>query len=194
MQAPAPIVILEGPELVFQLVNPAYQQMFPGRELAGKPLLHALPELADTSIPAILRRVYSTGEPFVAQEMSLMMARHDGDPLEEIYCDFTYQVRRDAHGAIDGVRVFAHDVTASVRARQAVVASERQAQALARQLTAANQQLTRTNADLDTFIYTASHDLKQPIANIEGLLDALRQELPAAQTGPAGLVPARCWA
>ncbi|SDY29114.1 ATP-binding protein [Hymenobacter psychrophilus] len=44
-----------------------------------------------------------------------------------------------------------------------------------------NQQLTRINADLDNFIYTASHDLRSPITNIEGLLDTLRQELPASQ-------------
>ena len=45
-----------------------------------------------------------------------------------------------------------------------------------------NEQLTRANVDLDNFIYTASHDLKAPISNIEGLLEVLRQELPA---GPA---------
>ena len=43
-----------------------------------------------------------------------------------------------------------------------------------------NEQLTRANVDLDNFIYTASHDLKAPISNIEGLLDALLLELPAA--------------
>ncbi|MDQ2792876.1 MAG: ATP-binding protein [Bacteroidota bacterium] len=42
-----------------------------------------------------------------------------------------------------------------------------------------NEQLTRVNVDLDNFIYTASHDLKAPISNIEGLLEVLRQELPA---------------
>jgi PAS domain S-box-containing protein len=36
-----------------------------------------------------------------------------------------------------------------------------------------NNQLTRTNNDLDNFIYTASHDLKAPIINIEGLVGAL---------------------
>ncbi|RAK69915.1 sensor histidine kinase [Hymenobacter edaphi] len=40
-----------------------------------------------------------------------------------------------------------------------------------------NEQLRRTNVDLDNFIYTASHDLKQPIANIEGLLHAVQHEL-----------------
>jgi signal transduction histidine kinase len=43
-----------------------------------------------------------------------------------------------------------------------------------------NTRLLRTNADLDTFVYTASHDLKAPITNIEGILAALRDTLPAA--------------
>ncbi|MDO7884027.1 sensor histidine kinase [Hymenobacter cheonanensis] len=41
-----------------------------------------------------------------------------------------------------------------------------------------NEELTRVNVDLDSFIYTASHDLKGPITNIEGLLAALTDELP----------------
>ncbi len=47
------------------------------------------------------------------------------------------------------------------------------------ELIAANNQLLRTNRDLDNFIYTASHDLKAPISNIEGLLTALLRTLPA---------------
>jgi signal transduction histidine kinase len=42
-----------------------------------------------------------------------------------------------------------------------------------------NEALTRVNVDLDNFIYTASHDLRAPITNIEGLLQALRSELPS---------------
>lgn len=40
-------------------------------------------------------------------------------------------------------------------------------------------QATRANADLSTFVYTASYDLKAPITNIEGLVLALRAALPA---------------
>lgn len=40
-----------------------------------------------------------------------------------------------------------------------------------------NLQLTRINNDLDNFIYTASHDLKAPISNIEGLLDLLNLDI-----------------
>jgi PAS domain S-box-containing protein len=36
-----------------------------------------------------------------------------------------------------------------------------------------NAELLRINNDLDNFIYTASHDLKAPVSNIEGLINAL---------------------
>ncbi len=45
------------------------------------------------------------------------------------------------------------------------------------ELNTTNEQLTRTNNDLDTFVYTASHDLKSPILNIEGLVNTLEKKL-----------------
>ena len=38
-----------------------------------------------------------------------------------------------------------------------------------------NTRLKRTNRDLDNFVYTASHDLKQPITNMAGIFDELRR-------------------
>lgn len=40
-----------------------------------------------------------------------------------------------------------------------------------------NQELYRVNQDLDNFIYAASHDLKAPISNIEGLLAVLEESI-----------------
>ncbi len=100
-EAPAPIVILDGPELVYQLVNPAYQQIFPGRHLLGKPLLEALPEVAGTPIATVLQDVYQTGETYVAQNLPLQLARQEGGPLEEIYWTFTYQARRNRQNEVD---------------------------------------------------------------------------------------------
>jgi PAS domain S-box-containing protein len=40
-----------------------------------------------------------------------------------------------------------------------------------------NTELHRINSDLDNFIYTASHDLRSPITNIEGLVAYLKDEL-----------------
>ncbi|WP_345158481.1 chemotaxis protein CheB [Pontibacter saemangeumensis] len=47
-----------------------------------------------------------------------------------------------------------------------------------------NEHLLRVNADLDTFVYTASHDLKAPVANIEGLVLLLEDQI-----GEAGPLP-----
>jgi signal transduction histidine kinase len=50
-----------------------------------------------------------------------------------------------------------------------------------------NEQLQRINADLDNFVYTASHDLRSPIANLEGLLQTLirrnKDKLAGGDTG-----------
>ncbi len=43
-------------------------------------------------------------------------------------------------------------------------------------LRASNQQLTKTNKALDNFVYLVSHDLKKPVANIQGLLLMLKGE------------------
>jgi PAS domain S-box-containing protein len=90
------------------------------------------------------------------------------------------------------------DIDEQKRAQAALAQREREAQSLAEELAAANEelraaneeiqasneelgvangQLTRINADLDNFVYTASHDLKAPILNIEGLLKALERQL-----------------
>ncbi len=42
---------------------------------------------------------------------------------------------------------------------------------------ARTEELVRINKDLDNFIYTASHDLKAPISNIEGLMNILKKKI-----------------
>jgi signal transduction histidine kinase len=45
------------------------------------------------------------------------------------------------------------------------------------ELSGKNAELQRINADLDNFIYAASHDLRAPIANLESILAMLRKRL-----------------
>jgi PAS domain S-box-containing protein len=40
-----------------------------------------------------------------------------------------------------------------------------------------NNEMRRINTDLDNFIYTASHDLKAPVSNMEGLMSLLKSSL-----------------
>jgi hypothetical protein len=100
LQAPAAICILRGPDFVYELVNPGYQQLF-----AGRPLLAAVPKLAGSAVWAHLQQVYRTGH----------TTRTKRCPAES-YFNHTFQARHDAHGQVDGVYVFAFDVSEPVRA------------------------------------------------------------------------------
>ncbi|MFD2513227.1 PAS domain-containing protein [Pontibacter locisalis] len=130
MEAPSPIAIIAGREMVYQLVNPAYQQSFPGREVLNKTVLEAFPELAGTQIPAILDHVYCSGETFVSKEMPLMLSRHEGAPLQQLYWTFTYQARHNQQGDVNGILVFAHEVTEQVLARKKAEESEHQVRSI----------------------------------------------------------------
>ncbi|MDO7875680.1 PAS domain-containing protein [Hymenobacter sp. ASUV-10] len=177
-QAPVAICVYRGPDYVLEFANPPLARLL-GKtpaEVEGRPLMELAPEMRSQGLGELLDQVYATGQPFVAQEMALTIVRGQGPELG--YYNFVYQPLFDARGRVDGVICVAADVTAQVQARA-------QVQALNDDLSAANTDLTRANADLDTFVYTASHDLKSPITNIEGLLAALREHLPPL----AGLDP-----
>jgi PAS domain S-box-containing protein len=60
---------------------------------------------------------------------------------------------------------------------QQLSAANAEVKASNNELASTNTQLLRINADMDNFIYTASHDLKAPINNIEGLMRLLTRRL-----------------
>ncbi|PKV75981.1 PAS domain-containing sensor histidine kinase [Pontibacter ramchanderi] len=177
MMAPAAICILNGPDLVYELVNPAYAALFPERELFGKPILEVLPEIENNPVYQTFLEVYRTGRTHEEKERCIPFVGQGGE-LEDRYFRYIQQARYNEQNQIDGVVVFALEVTEQVQARKAVEASEQQLQLANKEYDIANQQLIYINKDLDNFIYTASHDLKAPISNIEMLMSELLLELP----------------
>ena len=174
-QTPALVALVRQPGHCFEYVNPAYQALFPGRALVGRALVGrdmavAVPEFQAQGFIDLLDRVYQTGETYFGAEMPFVVAPADGGPARREYYNFTFQAFREA-GEVAGISLFAFHVTEQVLARQQLSVANQA-------LIESNDQLTRSNVDLDTFIYTASHDLKTPITNLEGLLHALREELP----------------
>ncbi|MDO7848085.1 PAS domain-containing protein [Hymenobacter sp. M29] len=119
MQAPAMICILRGPEHTYEFVNPLYQQVFPHRELLGRTVAEALPEVKDQGIIELLDKVYQTGETFHAHELPLQLERDASQQLTTSYFNFTYQQFQE-QGQPAGIMVFAYEVTDFVRARQAL--------------------------------------------------------------------------
>ncbi|MDO7874920.1 PAS domain-containing protein [Hymenobacter sp. ASUV-10] len=186
-QAPIGVVLLREPAHRIEYFNPAYAELLGGRALRGQLLAQAQPESVEQGLIALLDDVYATGTTRYGFEQPL------GETLDgEIarYINYTYQAYRE-QDRIVGVAVFIYEVSEQVRARRQVqvlneelAAINEELQATNEELHGANNRLTHTNADLDTFVYTASHDLKAPISNIEGLLDALREYLPVDSAEP----------
>ncbi|MFD1871107.1 PAS domain-containing sensor histidine kinase [Hymenobacter bucti] len=178
-QAPVGIAIQTGPDLVYEFHNPSYLRMVPDRQLVGRRFFDVFPEMAGTTVETLLRHVYETGETQQEHELLIPVARADGSTeLEDRYFTIVYQARRNEQGRITGILAFVMEVTEQVRARQQVQALNGALAAINQELLESNRQLTRTNVDLDTFVYTASHDLKAPITNIESIVLALRDTLP----------------
>lgn len=170
MQAPAPVCILRGPEHVFELVNKLYQRLVGKREIEGKPIREALPELEGQGIYELLDQVYQTGKTFIGQELKVLLVPDEGVPAEDVYFTFVYEALRGDNNEITGVIVLCFDVTAQVIAKQNL-------NKYVSELATKNNELLKVNIDLDNFIYTASHDLKAPVSNLEGLFYSLFDEI-----------------
>ncbi|GAB2857346.1 PAS domain-containing sensor histidine kinase [Hymenobacter ruber] len=113
------------------------------------------------------------------REMSYLLRRKDGS-TQPVLLNATLD--RDTNGAPLVMRVALFDITDRRRYElellRAKNLADEQRQQLAKaneELRAKNEQLTRTNQDLDNFVYTASHDLKEPLNNMTGLFAELQR-------------------
>lgn len=119
-RAPAFIATLRGPDHVFETTNPLYQQLIGHRDVVGKPVRQALPEVVDQGFVELLDRVYSTGEPFVGTEVPIQLQSTPGGATAGHFLNFIYQPIRETDDTISGIFVHAVDVTEQVRARRSV--------------------------------------------------------------------------
>ncbi len=153
-QAPAAVAVLRGPAHVIEVVNGLMQELLGPRELIGRPVRVAMPELAGQGFFELLDRVYATGRAEVRTGMRARWLR-DGAPVDR-YFNFVYQPLRDGEGRVEGILVHMVEVTDLVHAR-------RQVEALA--------------AERDAFLAAASHDLKTPLTTVKGTAQLLRRWL-----------------
>ena len=68
------------------------------RPVLGKPLLEALPELADQGIKELLDGVRSSGKPFVGSSIRALLNRGAGGAAEEAFFKLVYQPMLDGDG------------------------------------------------------------------------------------------------
>ena len=117
-QAPAGICILRGPSLTFEFANEYYRSLVGDRDIVGKPLLEALPELKGQGLDTLLHGVMASGQPFVGRELPIRIDRQGHGSAENTFFTFVYSPLRDADARVEAVIVLALDVTDEVLAKQ----------------------------------------------------------------------------
>jgi PAS domain S-box-containing protein len=110
-QAPGFIAILMGKTHVFEMVNEAYYQLVGHRDLIGKAVWEALPEVVGQGYEALLNGVLESGNAVVLQSQKLLVQRLPNGPLSESYIDLVYQPLLDAENRVIGIFAQGHDVT-----------------------------------------------------------------------------------
>jgi signal transduction histidine kinase/DNA-binding response OmpR family regulator len=132
--APGFMCFLRGPELVFELANRAFMNLIGQREVIGKPLPSALPELQEQGVVLALEAAYRSGIPSVGIDVSLRLRApselNEADAedaggawqpaIAEVFVDYVIQPVAEANGSVSGIFVQGSNVTAKHLAMSAL--------------------------------------------------------------------------
>lgn len=116
-QAPIGICILSGPEFIAKLANPLYLDLIQksSGDFVNKPLFESLPELKGQPIEGIIRDVYTTGKPYVGNELGVYLVRNGKRELT--YFNFVYQPIFNDDRSVSSIIVICNEVTDIVTAK-----------------------------------------------------------------------------
>ncbi|MDR5856538.1 response regulator [Caballeronia sp. LZ062] len=144
-QAPGFVCVLRTREHVFELANAAYRRLTGDRDLIGKRVRDAMPEVVEQGFIDLLSHVFDTGEPFVGKAVPVMIQAGDGGPLETRFLDFVYQPIAGNDGEVGGIFVQGQDVTVQKLAQDEVERYQTSLEALVEERT---RELEQTQAAL----------------------------------------------
>lgn len=133
-QAPGFIAMVSGPEHVFELANPAYLKLVGKRDLIGRTVRNALPEIEGQGFFELLDRAFIDGISTLRLAEPIALNRQPGMPAEKRYVDFSYQPVKGTAGETVGVFIQGTDVTRHAQSEQAVRDSEERFRTLAQAL------------------------------------------------------------
>jgi PAS domain-containing protein len=179
-QAPAPVAFLRGPTHVFEVANEAYLRLVGSREVLGRPVAQALPEIAEQGFVQLLDQVYASGEPYVGANIKVMLQADPAEPMKESILDFVYQPVRNAEGDVEGIFVLVTDVTERARAESALRISNWQLGEERARLAALVEAEQRAQTALRRFNETLEATVRARTAQLEKALADLRAGTPKA--------------
>lgn len=128
-QAPIAISIVRGPEHRFEVVNDMALKLIGGRDVEGRTVRDAFPELESQGYFQLLDQVFATGQPFQGHEMPIEFDRTGEGEIVKGCFNVIYQPLFEADGRVSGILTLSVEVTDLVgeRGKMARQAAEHRA-------------------------------------------------------------------
>jgi serine phosphatase RsbU (regulator of sigma subunit)/anti-sigma regulatory factor (Ser/Thr protein kinase)/anti-anti-sigma regulatory factor len=126
-QGPYIFIACEGPDLRIIGINAAGRAMIADRDVVGKPIREAFPDLLGQRWLELFDDVYRTGNPTGGKEWRVQFLLPGGS-VKEVYANFALTPWRHPDGRIRGVIGMAADVTDGMRSRRVNLLARRREQ------------------------------------------------------------------
>ncbi|MBB4596928.1 hybrid sensor histidine kinase/response regulator [Xanthomonas arboricola] len=123
-QAPMFMAFLSGPQHRVEFANPCYSRLIGHRDVIGKPLAEALPDLVEQGHLHRLDEVYQSGRAYAANALAYNVQAAPGGPVERRLLDLVYQPIAGADGTVSGIFVQGLDITDRIGLERAVREAE----------------------------------------------------------------------
>jgi len=134
LQTPNAMCIFRGEDHSIEIANELMLEIWERKieDVINRPVFDALPEVRNQGLEAILQKVYTTGEKFIAYELPVKLNRKG--KIENTFINVVYEALKEPDGTISGIVAIANDVTVQVISRFAVEESEKRFRNTVKQL------------------------------------------------------------
>jgi PAS domain S-box-containing protein len=143
--APGFVYFTSGPQHVIERANAALYVLAAGRELIGKTIREAFPEIEGQGFFEMHDEVYRSGQPKIVRSGRVLLRTFPEGQLAEHYVDLVYQPIFDEQGTVLGICGQGNDITERRRVED---------------------ELQEASRRKDEFLAMLAHELRNPLAPI----------------------------